>query len=383
MEQGYSMLECFPFDSSPELTYDEWGYPRYDRAADARVLRETFAKFFSDGVFPSPATALNISKGKGLSVEIAPGGFVLNGAMGCIQGEPLVVELDIEPPKGKVCYGIMLRFDNRRTHRALFVRVAKSEPSANPTPPEPERGVDFMEMRLGHVTVPSQASDLAGATVVNEKGLAACPYAAPFEDLDMEAVVLDARARAFEELKEFGAEMDAAAAEADSATRRLQEFIARNKAALDAALDGTAVGHLQGQIDELRESGSIEGAIDPRYFEMASPSPDQQKKLAVAASAIGARELKPSCVTGEKVADGALTLAKFSPGAVDAAGGVASADSVADVLNDLLQLAFNFHFAQLDALDMDAVVKWGFPDDASAESGTWSGSYYYADKGVA
>lgn len=365
MEQGYSMLECFPFDSSPEVEYDEWGYPRYDRAADARVLRETFAKFFSDGVFPSPGSALAISKGKGLSVDIAPGAAVLNGAMGGVYDAPLNVALDSEPPKGKVCYGIMLRYDNRRTHRALFVRVAKSEPGPSPAPPEPESGPDIKELRLGHVTVPSGAADLSEAVVVNEKGLAVCPYAAPFDEIDVSAVVEDFRRRAEERLAAFGVKADAAEAEVDASVKRLQEFIAENKALIDSALDGTAVGRLQGQIDDLRATTVNEGSLDPRHLEMARPSPDQEPKLALVAGAVGTRELADGAVTDEKLAEDYVMRS-----CVNAPGGVATYEGLVRTLHDIAVIRYNVAFnAVLASQETSSVVVWEFPSDATAGDG--------------
>lgn len=362
---GYTMLECFPFDSSPEVSYDDWGYPRYDRAADAHVLRETFAKFFTDGVFPSPGEALAISKGKGLSVDIAPGAFVLAGAMGGVYGKGLNVALDAEPPKGRVCYGIMLRFDDRRTHRALFVRVAKSAPSDDPAPPEPESGPDVRELRLGHVTVPSGAADLSEAVVVNEKGLACCPYAAPFEEIDASAVVEDFRRRAEERLAAFGAEADAAEAEVDASVRRLQEFIARNKELIDSALDGTAVGRLQGQIDDLRATTVNEGSLDPRHLEMARPSPDQEPKLALKAAAVGTCELADGAVTDEKLAEDYVMRS-----CVNAPGGVAAYEGLVRTLHDIAVIRYNVAFnAVLASQETSSVVVWEFPSDATAGDG--------------
>lgn len=356
MADGYTMLECFPFDSSPEVEYDEWGYPRYDRAADARVLRETFAKFFSDGVFPSPGTALAISKGKGLSVDIAPGAAVLNGAMGGVYDAPLNVVLDSEPPKGKVCYGIMLRYDNRRTHRGLFVRVAKSEPGPSPTPPEPESGPDVRELRLGHATVPSGASDLSGATLVNEKGLACCPYAAPFEEIDMEAVVIDARAEATKALHKFGADADASMA-------RLQESIRENMELIESALDGTAAGHLQSQIDDLAESTINERSINAKHFEMARESPDAPAKLSLAAGSVGPRELR---------------------GSIGVSGGLAPYDSLIGLARDIAIVRFNVTFNELVASQkMSSAIVWEFPDDVNAGTTAWDAvkKAYYVEVG--
>ncbi|WP_417351337.1 hypothetical protein, partial [Gordonibacter pamelaeae] len=291
-----NMLESFPFDSSPDVEYDDWGYPRFDRAVGAKCLRDTLRKFFSSGVFPSPGNALQLSKADGLAVSIAPGACIVDGAIGTVL-EPMRVVLDGKAPAGKVCYALMLRADDTEAARAVVVRVAKSEAGPDPQPPEPERKPGVYEIRLGHVVVPSGATDIRKAQLVNEKGLAACPYAAPFMEIDASAVVADFRTRAEEELARFGAYIDGKQDEADAALTRLMEFIRKNMDLVQSALDGTTAGHLQGQIDELSESGNIRNALDPRYLEMAKPSPDQPDKVAFVAGAVKTRELADAAVT--------------------------------------------------------------------------------------
>ena len=117
-------VESFPFDSRAD-GYDADGYPVYDRAVGATLLRSTFAKFFSDGVFPSPGTALQISKGSGLTVTIDPGVFIINGAMGGYLTDAHSVTLDTAAPQGNVAYGIMLRYDENEQYRSCYIRVVR------------------------------------------------------------------------------------------------------------------------------------------------------------------------------------------------------------------------------------------------------------------
>ena len=279
-------VESFPFDSRAD-GYDEDGYPVYDRAVGATLLRSTFAKFFSDGVFPSPGTALQISKGAGLTVTIQPGIFIINGAMGGYLTDAHSVTLDTAAPQGNVAYGIMLRYDETEQHRSCYLRVVRGDAASTPQPPAPDQSTPgVMEYRLGHVTVPSGATDLSGATVTSEKGSSVCPFAAPFEKIDMTGVTADARAAAQEALNQLAA------------------YIETNKGLVESALDGTAAGYLQQQINELSSQISeidLADSVDNVTIEYTNDSTSASNKLRVKDGAVSTGKIAEMAVTGEKL----------------------------------------------------------------------------------
>lgn len=263
-------MQSFPFDSKAD-GYDADGYPVYDRAVGASLLRETYKKFFSNGVFPSPGDALRIEKGEsGLTVTVRPGIAIVNGSMGGIEGDdPLAITLDTAAPQGNTAYAIMLRYDNTDERRSLYFNVVKGDAAASPTPPDPDQSTpNVFELRLGYVVLQSNAENMSAATVVNEKGLAVCPYAAPFMEVDLSEIVSDAKAQADEKLAEFNKSVDAdmsAFSESindDMSTftemvkqnlQELADYIDKNKALVSSALDDTTAGYLQDQINEIGE----------------------------------------------------------------------------------------------------------------------------------
>ena len=268
---GMTRLESFPF-TSHEDGYDADGYPVYDRAVGSGMLRETFAKFFTNGVFPNPGTALQIGKASsGLAVTIQPGIGIINGAMGGIRGDqPITVTLDTQAPQGNVAYGIMLRFDNTdgfADSRSLLINVVRGDASSSPTPPTPDTTTpEVYELRLGYVVVPSGATDLSNATVTNEKGLAVCPYAAPFEEIDVSGIVSDFKVSA------------------DEALAKLLEYYNENKAAIDAALDDSEATYLQQQISAIQEqleNFDLAGSVDNETIEYSTAAGEVDSKLRV------------------------------------------------------------------------------------------------------
>lgn len=286
-----SRVESFPFDSRSD-GYDADGYPVYDRAVGASMLRATFEKFFSDGVFPSPGTALQISKGSGLTVTIDPGVFIINGAMGGYLTDAHSVTLDTAAPQGNVAYGIMLRYDENEQYRSCYIRVVRGDAAGTPQPPAPDQSTPgVMEYRLGHVTVPSGATDLSGATVTNEKGLAVCPYAAPFEEIDLSSVVDDA--------KDSGTE----------AVRRLLEYFDTYKDAIDSALSDEEVTYLQSQINELQQQitsypANLSNEVDDETVEYSDGGESLNGlKLRVKDGGIGTAHIANGAVTQQKLSN--------------------------------------------------------------------------------
>lgn len=352
MAQSMEMvrLESFPFDSKAD-GYDSDGYPIYDRAVGATMLRETFAKFFTNGVFPSPGSAFQIDKAEdGLKVTVQPGIGIINGAMGgVLDGTPVSLTLDTQPPKGNTCYGIMLRFDSTDSFadsRSLLLNVVRGDSSANPQPPSPDHSSPGVyELRLGYVTVPSGALNLDEATVTNEKGLAVCPYAAPFEDLDMSAVVANAQIAANDIVRQFQAM-------SNSMLDELQADVDSYLGLLQSALDETTAGYLQEQINNI----SVTSLTEPEVTQEWSGTPvsgDTKKFL----NGEGLRQV--SGIVSDVIAGVSL-----------------------DIAGDLAVLRYDVGLSSsLADEEMDSVIVWEFPDDATASAGNWDSTngYYYTE----
>lgn len=290
LPDGVTLVDAFPFDSNPDLITDVNGYLAGDRSVDAWTMQNAFGQFFSNGVFGTPADALQIGKAEtGLAVTVQPGMFIINGAMGGVLEDdgPVTLTLDTGSAHGNVCYGIMLRYDNNADMRGLGFRVVKGTAGANPQPPQPDQtSENVMEYRLGYVTVPNGATDLSNATVTNEKGFAVCPYAAPFEDIDLSEVVHDARVQASESLNAF------------------QAFLQQNWDLVNSAIDGTTAGNLQSQINELENNALTTENIDNStiVFEPTITS-GGANRLQVNDLSIGTEHLKDKSVTQAKLGD--------------------------------------------------------------------------------
>lgn len=298
-------LESFPFDSRAD-GYDDDGYPVYDRAVGALLLRSVFREFFSDGVFPQPADSLKIGRaGSGIAVTVSPGFFIIDGGIGGIplDSDPVTLTLSDAAPQGNTCYGIMLRLDDRSDYRSTYIRVAQGGTGSNPTPPAPDQStVGVYEYRLGYVVVPNGATDMTGATIHNEKGQAVCPYAAPFEDLDISGIVSDAQEQA------------------ELAMESLLSEYEKYKGVIDSALDGSTATYLQQQITALQESQGVDltNEVDGETIEYTHGTLDTKKYLRVKDGSIDIDKVDSSLFTDSATAtSGASAKVAATPACVD------------------------------------------------------------------
>ena len=298
MAEYAQRMESFPFDSSPDVDYDEDGYPIYDRAVGAEAMRRTFEKYFSDGVFPNPAEEMEVSAGEsGLTVKVAPGTCIIKGSMGTLLDE-VVLTLDTAV-QGNTVYGVMAAFDNNEDRRSVYLRVAKGSPGTN-EPPEPDRTTpNIYEYRIADVTLNSGATSVSAANVNNNKGTKVWPYAAPFVELDVSAIVHDAQAEADEIVKKLDED-------ANTSLENVQQFISDNMELIESAIGGTVAGHLQQQIDDLRSNTLNADSLDPKYLALQKDSPEAPELIGLVEKSVGTRELKDECVTAQKIDDSAV-----------------------------------------------------------------------------
>lgn len=298
-------LESFPFDSRAD-GYDDDGYPVYDRAVGALLLRSIFREFFSDGVFPQPADSLKIARASsGIAVTVSPGFFIIDGGIGGIplDSDPVTLTLSDSAPQGNTCYGIMLRLDDRSEYRSAYIRVAQGGTGSSPTPPAPDQStVGVYEYRLGYVVVPNGATDMTGATIHNEKGQAMCPYAAPFENLDISGIVSDAQEQA------------------ELAMESLLSEYEKYKGVIDSALDDSTATYLQQQITELQESQGVDltNEVDGTTVEYTQGALGSKKYLRVKDGSIGIAKIDSSFLTDSATAtSGASSKIAATPACID------------------------------------------------------------------
>lgn len=371
LADGKVLLDAFPFDSNPDLITDVNGYLMGDRSVDAWTMRSAFKQFFSNGVFGTPANAWQIAKGaEGLTVTVQPGMAVIEGAMGGIEDRTgrLTLTLDNQAAAGNLCYGIFLRYDDNADVRGLTVYARSGAAGASPEIPKPDTtSANVYELRLGYVTVPNGATDLTNATVTNEKGLAVCPYAAPFEEIDLDQILSDAKNAADENLVKLLAEFDT------------------YRDVIDAALSEEEATYLQGQINDIKEQLESFGLdlvneVDDESIEYASDDELlKPKKLRVKDGGVSTAKIADKAVTEHKLDD----YLKFKLGILDDKSDWGFTDyyNFASQLTDeeKATLVSEMNHDTISGWTMDEIIQFGGLLPADGTKGTFFGYLTLSD----
>lgn len=239
-------LDSYPFDSKWD-GYDAEGYPVFDRAVGASLLKATNKLFFTNGLFPRPATNLQMTAGEGYNLHIAQGWGIIEGAIGGIEAEEgYNFKLLDDAPRGNKVFSVFLRFDDNDEFRSLYIRIAEGTEIE-----EPEIAPSVYELRLGYVSIPSNAESMTEAVITDERGLSVCPYAAPFEEIDISEVIAEVKRQAGTQYAAF------------------VDYLEANMSFINSAIDGTAAGALQAAINELRQDALTKDMLDGETLKLS------------------------------------------------------------------------------------------------------------------
>lgn len=139
----------YPFTS--DVTYDDEGLPIYDRAVDSAFLRKVYMKYFSDGVFYLPTSALQVVADTGMQIAVQPGACHIQGAMGIEESRrTLMVQASEEQDRIDT---VVARLDLSRAVRSIDLYVLKGTAAISPQAPELTRDATIWEIGLANILV--------------------------------------------------------------------------------------------------------------------------------------------------------------------------------------------------------------------------------------
>lgn len=140
-----------------------------DRKYNADDISNFFIKLISDGVFPTPATNLQVVESSGMKVNVSAGwGFIHCKYVYNTTYESLTIE-----PSDLVLNRIdrvVMRLDPSVSARNIILTVKKGTPAATPEPPELTRVSDGVyELSLAQIAVNAGASAITQADITDER----------------------------------------------------------------------------------------------------------------------------------------------------------------------------------------------------------------------
>lgn len=181
-------MQSFPFTS--EVTFDNSGFPQFDRAVGSDVLRSILSNYYSNGVFGISNTncfKVVASNGGGMTLTVQPGACIINGATAYNKDETRITLANGEAlPRIDL---IVLRLDDDKAQRSIRVEVIKGVAQSQPTKPAHVREGAVYDLVLANVLVKANVSTITNADITDtriDKNL--CGFVSAINNLNVDSL---------------------------------------------------------------------------------------------------------------------------------------------------------------------------------------------------
>ena len=187
-------MQSFPFTS--EVTFDDSGFPQFDRAVGSDVLRSILSNYYTNGVFGignNNSFKVVAAAGGGMSLTVKPGACLINGATGYNVDETRIIisNSDAQPRIDL----IVLRLDDNKAQRSIRVEIVKGTPQSQPVKPTPVREGAVYDLVLANVMVRANVSTITNADITDTRlDKNACGFVSAVNNLNMDALYTQQRA---------------------------------------------------------------------------------------------------------------------------------------------------------------------------------------------
>ncbi|MDR1210048.1 MAG: hypothetical protein LBK41_07025 [Clostridiales bacterium] len=155
-------LIAFPFQSSPNPTYDDDGNPMYDRAIDSVHYRQLWNSLLTDGIFVSNAAypddwAVTVKNGMTLNIKL---GFCVIQGLSCFPYEESLKTLTLDPGGANTRVDRIVIQADFSNARRVDVAVIKNGDMLT-------RNENMWQLAIADVTVPARATSISAANIDN------------------------------------------------------------------------------------------------------------------------------------------------------------------------------------------------------------------------
>ena len=161
-------MQSFPFTS--EVTFDESGFPQFDRAVGSDVLRNVLSNYYTNGVFGIGNTncfKVVASTDGGMGLSIQSGSCLINGATAYCKEETRITLANSEALSR--FDAIVLRLDDNKAHRDIRIEVLKGTAQSQPVKPMPTREGAVYDLVLAYIFVKANVSTITNADITDTR----------------------------------------------------------------------------------------------------------------------------------------------------------------------------------------------------------------------
>ena len=187
-------MQSFPFTS--EVTFDNSGFPQFDRAVGSDVLRSILSNYYSNGVFGISNTncfKVVASNGGGMTATVQPGACIINGATAYNKDETRITLANSEAlPR---IDSIVLRLDDNKAQRSIRVEVIKGVAQSQPTKPAHVREGAVYDLVLANVLVKANVATITNADITDTRiDKNVCGFVSAVNNLNIDALYTQQKA---------------------------------------------------------------------------------------------------------------------------------------------------------------------------------------------
>lgn len=158
-------MQSYPFTS--QVTYDDQGLPLYDRAVDSEFLRETYKRYFEDGVFYKPTTAFQVTPGTGMNVLVSPGACQIQGAIG-IETAQRTLAVQAAEAQDRID-SVVLRLDLSLAKRDIDLYIVKGTAAVSPAAPALTRNATVWELGIADLFIAKNSSAISQQRITDTR----------------------------------------------------------------------------------------------------------------------------------------------------------------------------------------------------------------------
>lgn len=161
-------MQSFPFTS--EVTFDDSGFPQFDRAVGSDVLRNVLSNYYTNGVFGIGNTncfKVVASTDGGMGLSIQSGSCLINGATAYCKEETRITLANSEALSR--FDAVVLRLDDNKAHRDIRIEVLKGTAQSQPVKPMPTREGAVYDLVLAYIFVKANVSTITNADITDTR----------------------------------------------------------------------------------------------------------------------------------------------------------------------------------------------------------------------
>lgn len=155
----------YPFESQNTGTDEA---PVYDRAITAENEREFNKLRYVNGVFQSPANALQVTAAGGMKSSVAPGGAHLEGTMYYLDAAMQFTHSAADASYDRIDR-IVLRFDTAMDVRGTHLYKLQGNPGSSPQPPAITQQANYYEIVIADIRVKKGATEITNADITDQR----------------------------------------------------------------------------------------------------------------------------------------------------------------------------------------------------------------------